>query len=227
MMHNNVELLSVVAQSLEELVSECYFVGGAVNSLYATRSISEMARSTIDVDFVIDIKGYRKYAGFSEKLREKGFNEMVDSKILCRWNIKGIIVDVMPTDEKILGFSNRWYKVGIAKSVKERLPNGIEINIFTAPYYLASKLEALKGRGIDYRYSKDFEDIIFLFRSRPEIIEEVQSSSSDLISYMNKELTALISNKSLNEYIYCQFSNSTEGEMYVPLIIEMFRRLTF
>lgn len=109
-MHDNIQLLMTVAESLEELVHECYFVGGAVNSVYATRTISEAPRSTMDVDFVIDIKGYGKYVHFAEKLREKGFKEALDSEVVCRWYIKGIIVDVMPTDESILGFSNRWYK---------------------------------------------------------------------------------------------------------------------
>src|SRR4028119_950961 len=34
---------------------------------------------------------------------------------LCRWQYEGISIDVMPCDESVLGFSNRWYKPGIAK----------------------------------------------------------------------------------------------------------------
>ncbi|WP_156785488.1 MULTISPECIES: hypothetical protein [Cyanophyceae] len=32
---------------------------------------------------------------------------------LCRWLYQDLIVDIMPCDAKILGFSNRWYQAGI------------------------------------------------------------------------------------------------------------------
>jgi hypothetical protein len=28
---------------------------------------------------------------------------------MCRWRRDGVVVDVMPVDERILGFSDRWY----------------------------------------------------------------------------------------------------------------------
>ncbi len=29
---------------------------------------------------------------------------------MCRWHFDDVILDVMPTDEEILTFGNRWYK---------------------------------------------------------------------------------------------------------------------
>lgn len=53
----------------------------------------------------------------------------------------------MPTDESIIGFSNRWYVEGIEKKIKRELPDGTEVFVFPAEYYLAAKFEAHKGRG--------------------------------------------------------------------------------
>jgi len=39
----------------------------------------------------------------------KGFSNDVESGVICRYKIKGIVVDVMPTSEGILGFANQWY----------------------------------------------------------------------------------------------------------------------
>jgi hypothetical protein len=55
---------------------------------------------------------------FSERLRGLGFQE--DSREgapLCRWQHSGLVLDVMPLDANILGFSNRWYGDALRTSV--------------------------------------------------------------------------------------------------------------
>jgi hypothetical protein len=66
---------------------------------------------------------------------------------LCRWTHHRTILDVMPLDEKILGLANRWYKAAMESSATIRLSNDLEIRVVTAPYFVATKLEAFKGRG--------------------------------------------------------------------------------
>jgi len=67
----------------------------------------------------------------------------------------------MPTDENILGFSNRWYPPAIKSSVTIELEPDLAIKIVTAPYFLGTKLDAFFGRGKgDYLTSHDMEDII-------------------------------------------------------------------
>ncbi|MGH8014191.1 MAG: hypothetical protein ACREQ4_17005 [Candidatus Binataceae bacterium] len=69
-------------------------------------------------------------------------------------------LDVMPTDETILGFSNRWYKPAIEAVVIVSL-DGFELLVVTPPYFIGTKLEALRGRGEGNFYaSSDIEDII-------------------------------------------------------------------
>jgi len=46
-----------------------------------------------------------------------GFENDIESNILCRYKVQGIIVDVMPTGENVLGFSNKWYPEGFKKAI--------------------------------------------------------------------------------------------------------------
>lgn len=56
------------------------------------------------------VASYAKYTALSERLRALGLSEdTAPGAPLCPWRRDDLVVDVMPVDEKILGFSNRWY----------------------------------------------------------------------------------------------------------------------
>jgi hypothetical protein len=98
----------------------------------------------------------------------------------------------MPTDESILGFGNRWYKKAIALSINHQLTEKIEIKIVTAPYFLATKLEAFKTRGkSDYYVSHDFEDIVSILDGRVEIVEEIHKADSELRDHLINTFTEI------------------------------------
>ena len=81
-----------------------------------------------------------EYFRLEEKLRLKGFvNDMTLDAPICRWVYKDIKVDIMPTDENILGFSNKWYVEGIKNKITKILPNKTKISVFPISYYLAAK----------------------------------------------------------------------------------------
>lgn len=83
------------------------FVGGATVSLYATDpELAEEVRPTDDVDVVVELASYGGYAEIDEKLRALGFANDVESGVICRYRLQGIVVDVMPTEPKVIGFSN-------------------------------------------------------------------------------------------------------------------------
>jgi len=79
----------------------------------------------------------------------------------------------MPLDEKILGFSNRWYRAAMEAATMHHLLRDLEIRVVTAPYFLATKLEAFRGRGRgDFLASHDLEDLIFVIDGRSTIVDE-------------------------------------------------------
>ncbi len=128
----------------------------------------------MDVDCIVDVISLNQYYQLEKKLTRQGFKKSLSEEVICRWFYDDVTLDVMPTDENILGFGNRWYKKAIAASIIHRLTDSMDIKIVTAPYFLATKLEAFRTRGkSDYYVSHDFEDIMSILDGRVEIVEEI------------------------------------------------------
>jgi hypothetical protein len=106
--HTNLVRLRVVATALAELNQQVVFVGGATVSLYATDPAASESRPTDDVDVVVEVATYAEFSNLiEERLRQLGFTNDIESGIICRYKIHGLIVDIMPTNADVLGFSNR------------------------------------------------------------------------------------------------------------------------
>ncbi len=102
MSRESITRIKVVYDALEELANEVVFVGGATVALYADRPSGE-ARPTDDVNILVELLHYRDYAVIEERLRSKGFTNDTESGVICRYRVRDIIVDVMPTGENTLG----------------------------------------------------------------------------------------------------------------------------
>ena len=87
----------------------------------------------------------------------------------------------MPTEEGIIGFSNRWYREAIRAAREIALRGDLSIRLVTAPYFIATKYEAFIGRGRgDYLASHDFEDLMAVIDGRPELEAELSAASAQL-----------------------------------------------
>jgi len=210
-------MLQTVANGLKELKEEVVFVGGAVAELYASDPAASYIRPTQDVDCVIKLSSRVEYYRLEEKLRSKDFaNDTSPGAHICRWVYNDIKVDVMPTDYDILGFSNRWYAVGLENKIVKMLRDGTEIFVFPPEYYLAAKFEAHNDRGgMDLRQSHDFEDIIYIFENCHTIIDDIGNSNPIVKTYLKEACKNLLENKNLTEGIesalpYGSDSESTE-----------------
>src|ERR1700676_3995049 len=110
MSKHNLELLVEAARLLQPLLGELVFVGGCTTALLITDPAAAEVRPTYDVDAIAEITSYAEYSVFSERLRQLGFAEdQSEGAPICRWAHDDLRFDIMPTDETILGFSNRWY----------------------------------------------------------------------------------------------------------------------
>lgn len=210
--HVNLVRLRAVANALEELKDKVVFVGGATVSLYADDPAASEARPTDDVDVVIEVATYAEFSSqIEERLHQLGFINDIESGIICRYKIHGLIVDVMPTDPDVLGFTNPWYKDGIAQSVVYQLDERQSIRLFSAPYFIATKLEAFNSfrHGQDPRVNPDFEDIIYLFDNRNELMNEIMQSPGPVFLYLQREINALLANPNVDENIYVHLERST------------------
>lgn len=194
MNRTNRERLKTVAQALGELKDEVVFLGGAVVGLYATDPAAPDPRPTMDVDCIIEVQTRASYYQLEESLRAKGFvNDQREGAPLCRWIVRGITVDVMPTDPEILGFSNEWYIDGFHHTQTVSLNDGVAINLLEAPYFVATKLAAMKSRGtVDLRTSEDFEDIVYILRNRGSLVSEIQGAAADVREYLATSFAELL-----------------------------------
>jgi predicted nucleotidyltransferase len=203
--------LKAVARQLGELNEQVVYVGGATASLYVNRAVAPEVRPTTDIDVVIELASYADYALLDETLRKKGFQNEQSAGVICRYTMPGIqldimqhlVVDIMPTRPEILGFSNRWYVEGFKNSVLYPLDADTSIHIFTLPYFIASKLEAIAGRGgSDLRSSSDFEDIVFVLDGCYDFLKEMESADKEVQLYLRDKFKELLKRPPIEEEIY-------------------------
>ena len=136
MSKHNLELLAEAARLLKPLLGELIFLGGSTTALLITDKAAAEVRPTYDVDAIAEISSYAAYADFSKRLRRCGFSEDADvGAPICRWRLKKTILDVMPLDEKILGFSNRWYKPAMDSAVVHEMEPDLRVRVVTAVYF--------------------------------------------------------------------------------------------
>ncbi|MGO9975469.1 MAG: hypothetical protein ACLP01_22250 [Solirubrobacteraceae bacterium] len=144
----NIELLELAATALGDLLNEVVFVGGATIELWITDAAAPPVRQTNDVDVVVVVTTGAFYE-FEARLRAPGFSEDRDSGVIRRWSHRetALVLDAMPARADILGFENRRQSEGLRYAVERELPSGDRIRALSAPYLLATKLEAFKSRG--------------------------------------------------------------------------------
>lgn len=199
----NKGMLTTVGRGLGHLLPEMVFVGGAIPELYIPEGVQiAEVRQTDDVDVIIEIAGRRAFAELEQELRDLNFEH--EKKLICRWIYKEIIVDVMPTDEEILGFTNQWYRKGIPHAIKYKLEKDLSINILPLPYFIACKLEALFVRGMkDLRLSKDLEDIVFLVNYADQLVDEISNCDEELKAFIKERFTELRNHPAILEAVFC------------------------
>lgn len=111
-------------------------------------------------------------------------------------------MDIMPTDEKAIGFSNIWYKEGFIHAIDYKIDNYVTVIIFSPSYFVATKLEAFKNRGRgDGRTSSDFEDIVFILNNRKAIWDEMNASPKVLKEYLKSEWQRYVESGLRSEWI--------------------------
>lgn len=222
----NITMLQTVANGLGELKEDMVFVGGSVAELYVDNPAASDIRPTLDVDCVIELRSRIEHARLEEALRAKRFaNDTSQGAPICRWVYRDILVDVMPTDSDVLGFTNIWYEDGVTNKIEKTLPDGQEIFVFPVEYYLAAKFEAHKGRGgNDLRQSHDFEDIIYIFDNCPDILENIQNANEDVKEYLKQECQNLLDNDNLIEGVETALPYGS-GEENTDLIVDLIRNI--
>jgi hypothetical protein len=168
-----------------------------------------------------------EYYGMSERLRERGFNEDSASDVICRWRHPGgVVLDVMPADMSVLGFSNRWYADAFDSAIHLTLPSGQRIRAASPVYMIATKIEAFHGRGDgDYLASHDFEDIVRLIDGRPELVDEVLAASLGVREFIAHSLRTMMTDPFFETGIAGALPPDAASQARRAVVLERVKRL--
>lgn len=216
------DMLAQVARALgPELREQMTFVGGCTTGLLITDEFTkEQVRHTDDVDLIVHVLGYVGFSSLQEQLKERGFRitipEPGETQPTCAMKLGDVRVDFMPDDENVLGFSNRWYKAAMETATTYQLTSELTIQLVTPVYFLATKLEAYKGRGQgDALSSRDIEDILNLVDGRKELVDEMRSASREVRSYVADELAKLLEDTNFEYAVASQARGNPEREALI------------
>ncbi|MCK9401947.1 MAG: hypothetical protein M0Q26_00975 [Chitinophagaceae bacterium] len=200
----NLNRIKGVYKALGPMQKKVVFVGGATISLYMDK-ISEEVRPTDDVDILVEVVTYAKLAEVEEQLRSMGFQNDIYAKHAHRYIIQGIVVDLMPTGKNVTGVSNIWYADGYNNAIDFAVDEWTTVKIFSAPYFIATKLEAFKSPARKYnndgRNSRDFEDIIFVLENRRAIWGDFENADLPLKDYLKNEFKRLMAIPYFEEWL--------------------------
>ena len=224
----NVALLEIVAERLgDDLREELVFVGGAVAGLLITDPAMPSIRPTEDVDLVCRAVALTDYHRVETALRARGFiQDMRPDAPICRWRVGSVIVDVMPSLEKILGFANRWYPLALETACPVALPSSHLIRLIAAPVFLATKLEAFDGRGNgDFLFSHDLGDLLAIVDGRAALLNECRSSPNELQIYLGERFRTLLANPAFVEALAGHLPGDPASQERLPDLQTTLRHL--
>lgn len=200
MANPNLGLLVGMAQALGPLCERVVFVGGCATGLLLPVPNLLDVRPTEDVDGIVEVATLAGYHALAEELHQQGFRQtMEDNTPPFRWFWQRMQLDLVPLDEKVLGFANRWYRAGFDAAVQTEVAPGLVLRHLSAPYFLATKFEAFNDRGRNDVYtSHDLEDILTLVEGRTELEQELSTAAADVREHVMDCMAKLLANPDFN-----------------------------
>ena len=216
------KMLEQVAKALgPELCQQMTVVGGCTTGLLLTDDFTkEQVRHTDDVDLIVHTMGYLGFHALQQRLQKQGFTIPMaipgETHPICAMQLGDLRVDFMPDDEEVLGFGNRWYQAAMDTATAHALTPDLTIQLVTPVYFLATKLEAYKGRGDGYALgSRDIEDILNLVDGREELLGEVRQASAEVQEYIATELAQLLEDGNFEYAVQSQARGSEDRESLI------------
>jgi hypothetical protein len=190
----NLALLMGMARAMGPLCEQVVFVGGCATGLLIDNPSLMDVRPTEDVDAIVEVASLVGYHQLAGQLAQRGFKQtMADNTPPFRWFWNRLQLDLVPVDEKVLGFANRWYRAGFGLAVQAILDDGLVLRHLSAPYFLATKFEAFKDRGrSDVFVSHDLEDILTVVEGRAALVQEVKAAPGNVQLHIGQSVASLL-----------------------------------
>ena len=222
----NASVLELVASALGSLREDLVLVGGCSVGLLITDRARPPVRQTIDVDVVTEVTSIVDYYATADRLRQCGFRESHEANNMCRWRNGELILDLMPSDESVLGHStNRWYTEAVRSAQKIALPSGKQIRLIAPAVFIATKLASFNDRGGGDYTHHDMEDIVNVIDGRPELIGEVSAAPEEVRNYIRAEVDGLLADQTFFDALPWLLLGDQANQARLPLIVDRLRAL--
>ena len=191
-----VSSMQKIAEQLDQLGLDHAFLGGSVISLLLDHPELVSVRPTIDVDVVIEVVAFERYADLEERLRTAGFDhDMRQGAPRCRWRFSGVVVDIMPAEGGFLGLNTVWFREALA-TASVRTIDAVSLRVISPPAFLATKFAAFLDRGKgDYQASHDLEDIVTVIDGRANIVSDIETAPAALRGFLSETFARLLSER--------------------------------
>ncbi len=220
--------IEIVALALGELKDRSFLTGGVSIPYYVTDPLEATPRVTLDIDVVIEIYSAVEFRDVMEtRLRKKGFgNDMSQGAPICRWKYDEIILDVMPMDESVLGFTNPWYQAGMRHMIPITINERCSWRVLSAPFALAAKLEAFWSRGAaDPGSSHDLEDILTIVNGRGEIVQDVLGAPEECRKYVAESFSRILQESRFFEVLAFHLPFGQMGQQRLSIVLDRMRHI--
>ncbi|MFT6215408.1 MAG: hypothetical protein ACJAS3_001808 [Roseivirga sp.] len=206
-----------LAKTLGKLNAEVVYVGGAMVSFYIDDVTADDVRPTKDLDITLEIHTLGELESLREALIKKGLRQSSEDKVICRFRLDDIKVNVMSTKEVGWAPANRWFAPGFERRYQLMLDE-MEISLMPLPYFLASKFDAFFNRGSkDPRTSHDFEDIVYILTYTSDLTQKIMEAEDAVRNYLKESFGKIESNKLYQEAIV--------GNLYADQLDEAFEMI--
>lgn len=201
------------------------FLGGSVLSLLVNDPVADTIRVTMDVDIIADVRTRSDFHKEERELEARGFrHDTSEDAPVCRWISDGIVVDVLPIREEVLGWNSPWFEEAL-HAAKVIDVEGHAVKVITAPFFVALKLEAFEDRGRrDFIGSTDFEDVICLFNGRQALVDEILSEPT-VCREITRKFASYIKSPGLEDAVMGFVQTEINPERRHADIMAAFKRL--
>jgi hypothetical protein len=188
-------MLQEAVDALGEEADRVVFTGGAIVPLLARGEPLDV-RMTVDVDCIVPVT-LVAYYDLLQRLSARGLapapEEGAPTCRLVRREPR-LVLDLMPADPNVLGFSSRWYIEAVENALTYELPGGRTIKAVSPIYFIATKLEAFRSRGGgDLLTSHDLEDVVAVLAANHDLVGELRIPESAVAQWVRETLENMLS----------------------------------
>lgn len=104
--------------------------------------------------------------------------------------------------------------------------DGVALRVVAPAYFLATKLEAYRGRGNgDYLTSHDMEDLVAVLDGRPDILDEVLAADAAVRGYLATAFAALLADDDFLDALPSYLPPDPASQGRVPLLMQRMRAI--